>query len=255
VSAEPSILEEKIGYRFRERGRLEQALTHRSFTQEDQARSPHNERLEFLGDSVLGFVASEGLSAQFPSYSEGQLTKLKAFLVSGANLVEVARALDLGEYLRLGRGEHKSGGRTKKALLVDALEALIAAIYLDGGLEAARSFIERAILTPPLIEAAEQNLEIDNFKSALQEWLQSHKLPLPSYRAVHEAGPPHKRHFTVELAVGKTYAVTAEGSTKKAAEQEAARLALEHFTGRAEDGTPEPDEDEQQGETEIPRTT
>ncbi len=225
----PTSFEELIGYRFGDRALLDQALTHRSHTQESAEVSSHNERLEFLGDAVLGLVVSESLVARFPAAAEGELTKLKAYLVSAANLISVARRLELGRFLHLGRGEELSGGREKKALLVDGLEALIAAVFLDGGLPAARRFCEQHILTEAAFEAAADHSESGNFKSALQELLQQQKLPSPSYRVVREAGPPHSRQFEVELRVGSLFSSRAEGSTKKSAEQSAARLALDHF--------------------------
>jgi ribonuclease-3 len=225
-------IEDLIGYRFADRALLDQALTHRSHTQEAAGVPPHNERLEFLGDAVLGLVASENLVARFPDAAEGQLTKLKAYLVSAASLEIASRALGVGRYLHLGRGEDLSGGREKRALLVDALEALIAAVFLDGGLAAAQRFCEQHILTAAAFEAAAQHSETGNFKSALQEFLQQRKLPKPSYHVVRESGPDHNRKFEIELRVGDLFSSRAEGSTKKSAEQEAARLALDHFSAQ-----------------------
>ncbi len=219
-------IEDRIGYRFRNPAHLDEALTHRSRVQETPEGPACNERYEFLGDSVLGFVVSEHLTLGYPSYSEGQLSKLRAYLVSGAYLVKVARRLGLGEALYLGRGEERTGGRDKKTLLVDGLEALIAAIYLDGGLEPAKEFIRALVLTPEALGEAIGNLSLDNFKSALQEQLQGRQLPVPEYTVVSESGPPHNRRFLVQLRAGDLYTTQAEGSTKKAAEQEAARLAL-----------------------------
>jgi ribonuclease III len=229
MSGDLSTLQDIIEYRFRTSAHLHHALTHRSHAQESPVEKPHNERLEFLGDAVLGFVVSERLIDRFPSYAEGKLTKIKAYLVSAANLVKVAQELDLGSYLYLGRGEELSGGRGKKALQVNTLEALIAAIYLDGGLDAAARFVDRVILTPEAVALADLNFEAENYKSTLQELLQGEKLPAPAYRIIEEAGPPHRRTFTVELLVGDLFRAAAEGSTKKAAEQEAARIALQHF--------------------------
>jgi ribonuclease-3 len=229
MSGDLSTLQDVIEYRFRTSAHLHHALTHRSHAQESPVEKPHNERLEFLGDAVLGFVVSERLIDRFPAYPEGKLTKIKAYLVSAANLVKVAKDLDLGSYLYLGRGEELSGGRGKKALLVNTLEALIAAIYLDGGLDAAARFVDRVILTSEAVGLADLNFEADNYKSTLQELLQGEKLPSPVYRVIEEAGPPHRRTFTVELLVGDLFRATAEGTTKKAAEQESARIALGHF--------------------------
>ena len=225
-------IERIAGYSFRNRALLEEALTHRSRAQES-ATPIHNERLEFLGDAVLGLIVGERLVEIYPVASEGQLTKLKAYIVSAANLVEVGRALDLGKFLRLGRGEDLSGGREKKTLLVDGLEALLAAIYLDGGIEAARRFCRQHILTDTALAAATGQSEAGNFKSGLQEWLQQQRLPTPSYKVVRESGPPHDRRFHVELRVGTLFTSQAEGSTKKSAEQTAAQAALEHFQREA----------------------
>jgi ribonuclease-3 len=222
-------LEERIGYRFADRSHIEQALTHSSFTQEDPDECRHNERLEFLGDSVLGFVVSAHLMQRFPDDSEGGLTQLKAFLVSASHLEHEARRVDLGPFLRLGRGEERSGGRDKKGVLVDAFEALIAAIYLDGGVSAAEVFIRGSVLRPKAVEAARKECETANYKSALQEWLQARKLPLPAYRIASTSGRDHRRRFHVELEVGSSFKATAEGWTKKSAEQEAARQGLDFF--------------------------
>ncbi len=229
MDTSPAPIEDLIGYRFVDSALLDQALTHRSHTQEAPEVRPHNERLEFLGDAVLGLVVSENLVGRLPGAAEGQLTKLKAYLVSSANLEIAARSLDLGRHLHLGRGEELSGGREKKALLVDALEALIAAVFLDGGLTAARHLCERHILTESAFQAAALHSDSGNFKSALQEFLQQQKLPKPEYEVVREIGPDHIRRFEIELRVGGLFSSRAEGSTKKSAEQEAARLALDHF--------------------------
>jgi ribonuclease-3 len=229
MSGDLSALQDVIEYRFEVEDHLRHALTHRSHAQESPDEKPHNERLEFLGDAVLGFVVSERLTVRFPTYPEGKLTKIKAYLVSSANLVKVSRDLDIGCYLFLGRGEELSGGRAKKALLVDTLEALIAAIYLDGGLEAAERFVDRVILTEEAIALADLNFEADNYKSTLQELLQGGKLPAPSYSVIEETGPPHKRTFTVELTVGDLVTAKAHGSTKKSAEQKAACIALQRL--------------------------
>ncbi len=222
-------LEAAIGYRFASRDLLRQSLTHRSYTAQPRLADGHYERLEFLGDSILGFLVSEHLVECFPESPEGQLTKLKAFLVRAENLVCVARGLDLGGYVILGQGEEAAGGRDKKGLLEDALEALIAAVYLDGGIDAARAFVRRAILTDDALAAAEENLPLDNFKSALQEFLQARKLPAPLYEVAEEAGPPHRRTFTIEVSIGGLVCERADGASKKEAGQEAARLALDRI--------------------------
>lgn len=222
-------LEATIGYRFASRDLLRQSLTHRSYTAQPRPADGHYERLEFLGDSILGFLVSEHLVERFPESPEGQLTKLKAFLVRAENLVAVARDLDLGAYLILGRGEEAAGGRDKKGLLEDSLEALIAAVYLDGGIDAARGFVQRAILSEHSLDAAEKNLPLDNFKSALQEYLQARQLPSPLYTVAEETGPPHRRTFTIEVSIGELVRERAGGASKKSAGQEAARLAFERI--------------------------
>ena len=228
MNAEFDSLEQRIGYRFRDRELLAQSLTHRSHAQTPRQVDSNNERLEFLGDSVLGLVVSQRLMERCPELPEGHLTKLKASLVCAENLVDVARRLKLGAYLRIGRGEEISGGRNKKGLLEDALEALIAAIYLDGGLEAASSFLDRTVLSDTALEAAEDNLTIDNYKSALQEYLQARAMPPPTYVVVEETGPPHRKTFTMEVRV-RGVATRADGASKKSAEQKAAQLALERL--------------------------
>lgn len=219
-------VEQAIGYRFRDGAILELALTHSSFAKEQIQEAEHNERLEFLGDSVLGLIAAEILLHRFPGHDEGRLTKLKAALVNARHLATVARAIDLGAELRLGRAEQRAGGRSKPGLLADALEALLGAAFLDGGLDAARGIVERLILTDALIAQADETLEESNAKSALQELLQSRGLPLPSYRLKEEIGPAHQRTFHVELAVPNGFVTEASGRTKRAAEQFAAQEAL-----------------------------
>jgi len=174
---------------------------------------------------------------RFPEYREGELSRLKAHLVSAAHLHGVARRLDLGSYLELGRSEEMSGGRAKKTLLVDALEALMAAIYLDGGAQAARSFVAAHVLDAPYFgdEDAGTDIQpaISNFKSALQELAQSRKLPQPRYSIVRERGPEHSKTFTVEVRVGKEWSGQAEGRTKKVAAQRAARGVYERLVQEA----------------------
>lgn len=225
-------LERRIGYRFRDRGLLEHALTHRSRVHEDASGGVFdNESMEFLGDSVLGFVIADLLFREFPEHNEGQKSKLKASLVSSASLARLAEKIDIGHYLILGRGEEKTGGRLKHGLVADCYEALIAAIYLDGGVEAARSFIVRQFAD--LIEEARrtgaQAAFTEDYKSALQEWLQSQDRGLPVYRLAAEVGPAHRRMFDVEVLVNGEPAGRAEGRTKKEAAQSAARQALERL--------------------------
>ena len=220
-------LEGRINYRFRDRGLLEHALTHKSKAHEDPSGGvTDNESLEFLGDAVLGLVVAEALFRSFPNYSEGQKSKIKANLVSTASLAEMAEQLGLGQHMILGRGEEKTGGRRKQALLADTCEALIAAIYLDGGLEPARQFLVREFSV-----AIEQARQPEYFgrdhKSRLQERLQALGRPLPAYRVAGEVGPDHRKLFHVEVVVGEDVLAQGVGRTKKDAEQEGAKLALE----------------------------
>lgn len=232
-------LEGKLKRSFHSPELLERALTHSSHAHESQLAAEHdNELLEFLGDAVLGFVTSEALFERFPDRREGELSKLRAHLVSARHLVRAAKELDLGSFLLLGRGEEKSGGRSKSALLSDALEAVIAAIYLDGGMEAVRPFIVSRIVEPGLQSVAPQGAEVfkvTDYKSALQESVQAMGHPQPKYRVTKESGPDHKKIFTVELRVKSggakagTYVAQGEGRSKKDAEQRAAKQALEHL--------------------------
>jgi ribonuclease-3 len=222
-------LQARVGYRFRDRGLLEHALTHRSRASEDQSGAvADNESLEFLGDAVLGLVVAESLYRRFPAFDEGLKSKIKASVVSTASLARHAEAIQLGEYLILGRGEEKTGGRFKQALLADAFEALIAAIYLDGGLEAAADFLRRE-LDDDLVSGATQPIVGDDYKSALQERLQALGRALPEYRVASASGPDHRKIFTIEVLVGGAVVASASGSAKKQAEQEAARQALAHL--------------------------
>jgi ribonuclease-3 len=223
-------LEQRIGYRFRDPGLLEHALTHRSSVHEDVSGGVFdNESLEFLGDAVLGFAIADMLFREFPQHNEGQKSKMKAWLVSEPSLAQLATDLGLGEFLILGRGEEKSGGRRKQALVADSFEALIAAIYLDGGIEPAREFIARRF-RPDINEAKQTGDEAaytSDYKSALQERLQSKERGLPDYRLVGETGPAHRKRFEVEVWVDGAPMARGDGRSKKRAEQEAARLALE----------------------------
>lgn len=237
MRADAASLEARINYRFSDPERLHRALTHSSHAYEARtgpgAPRLDNEQLEFLGDSILGFLVSEALVARFPEYREGDLSSRKAHLVSAAHLHGVARRLDLGSYLELGRSEEMSGGRSKKTLLVDALEAVIAAVYLDGGVEAARQLVANYVLDAPP-DAAEPGDPpaseiVTNFKSALQELAQARKLPQPRYVSLRETGPEHAKTFTVEVRVGAEWTAQAEGRSKKAAAQRAARGLYERL--------------------------
>ena len=240
------ILEKVLGHVFASPDLLHQALTHSSQARESEAARPtaterakDNEQLEFLGDAVLGLVATEELFRRFPQFSEGQLSKLRAHLVSKNHLINVAERLELGRYLRLGRGEEKSGGRSKSALLVDALEAVLGAIYLDAGFETARSLILQHVLLPELeaFISSGRASKVTDFKSALQEKLQAASRPQPAYLMVKEVGPEHQKTFTIEarLLAGDgqiEFVGKAEGSTKKNAEQDAARQVLEYLAAK-----------------------
>ncbi|MGA3196657.1 MAG: ribonuclease III [Terriglobales bacterium] len=252
-SPELMALEESLGYHFQRQELIEQALTHSSQAREVEASGApsnfsgggDNELLEFLGDAVLGLVASETLFHRYPEFHEGQLSKLRAHLVGQRHLLRVAEQLQIGHYMRLGRGEEKSGGRSKASLLVDALEAILAALYLDGGWQVARDFIVRAIVEPELahMKLETSALPVMDFKSALQETLQASGRAQPVYVLVKEEGPEHRKTFTVEARLPEAEAQfvgRAEGATKKRAEQEAARQVLEHLSrlpeGRASSG-------------------
>jgi ribonuclease-3 len=214
-------LEKKLDYKFRDLRWLETALTHRSFSYERTAGA-HYERLEFLGDAVLGLIAAEWLFKKFPERPEGELSRLKSHLVSARTLGHEAEAVGLGDQLRLGVGEERSGGRKKASLLTDSLEAVFGALYLDGGLRAARDWIE------PMLERALQGVdaEFGDAKTALQEQLQARALPLPDYRVAAEEGPDHQKVFTVDCWIDGALGGTGVGETKKLAEQRAAAQAL-----------------------------
>jgi ribonuclease-3 len=227
-------LEARIGYEFRDLGLLEHALTHRSRAHEDASGGViDNESMEFLGDAVLGFVMADMLFHRFPKHGEGYKSKVKAGIVSAASLTRLAAEIDLGRFVLLGRGEEKTGGRQKHAILADSLEALIAAIYLDGGVEAARAFIVACF--GPLIAAAGDRAADATFtadwKSALQEWLQASGRGLPVYRLAAAEGPDHRKRFEVEVLVGGAAEGRAVGRSKKEAEQQAAREALTKLQG------------------------
>jgi ribonuclease-3 len=227
-----------MDYRFSDLELLRRALTHSSLANELRASGAasavnDNEQLEFLGDSVLGFLVAEALVRRYPEYREGELSRQKAHLVSAAHLHGVARRLNIGSFLDLGRSEEMSGGRSKKTLLVDGLEAVIAAIFLDGGLEAARCFVSAHVLDAPFAADEDAGTDIqpaiENFKSALQELAQARKLPQPRYTIVRERGPEHSKTFTVEVRVGRDWTGQAEGRTKKVAAQRAARGVYERL--------------------------
>jgi ribonuclease-3 len=224
------LLQQAIGYRFRDIGLLEHAMTHTSRANEDVSGGVRdNESMEFLGDAVLGFVIADHLFREFPEFDEGQKSKAKAALVSTLALARQAERLSLGDHLLLGRGEEKTGGRRKQALLADGYEALLAAIYLDGGIEHAGAFIAREF-APLFDDIRRHGVSGQDYKSSLQEYLQGHDRPLPEYRVAGTIGPDHRKRFEVEVVVGDEAIGSATGTSKKEAEQEAARLALEKLT-------------------------
>lgn len=213
-------LNKAIGYTFNNEALLEQALTHRS------AAKKHNERLEFLGDAILGMVIGETLYRRFPDVPEGKLTRMRSTLVKGDTLAELAREACMGELLLLGPGELKSGGHRRSSILADAVEALLGAIYLDAGMEAVRGVISR--LWESRIEQLDPNAHPKDSKTRLQEYLQGRKLPLPTYEVISITGKDHAQTFEVCCKVeGESDAVTATGNSRRKAEQEAARLTLE----------------------------
>jgi ribonuclease-3 len=222
-------LEARVGHKFRDLGLLEHALTHRSRAHEDASGGViDNESLEFLGDAVLGFVIADMLFHHFPTHDEGYKSKVKASIVSAVSLARLAEEIDLGRFVLLGRGEEKTGGRRKHAILADCFEALIASIYLDGGVEAARAFIV-ARFGPLILSAGDQADEAtftEDWKSALQEWMQANGRGLPNYRLASAEGPDHRKRFDVEVLVQGVATGRAEGRSKKEAEQQAAKAAL-----------------------------
>lgn len=232
MAADLASLEAVLGHPFRNRKLLERSLTHKShaYEQNSAEAADDNEQLEFLGDAILGFLVSETLISRYPDYPEGRLSKLKAHLVSATHLHEVALGLGLGDHLILGRGEELSGGRQKKALLANALEALIAALYLDGGLDPVRAFVVRQIVGDAL--PSDQPGQLTDYKSALQEMAQALKLPQPRYAIVEEHGPEHAKTFLVEVRVGKDWVSRAEGLSKKSAGQKAAQQVLQRLNER-----------------------
>ena len=219
-------LEEKLGYKFKNRALLLNALTHSSYANENREEGvPSNERLEFLGDSVLGFTAAKHLYAVEPSLPEGKMTRLRAELVCEHSLYGVARELDLGAYLRMGHGEEKNGGRQRASILADATEAVIAAIFLDGGIEAAVSFVERMVLSPEAVKAHHSS----DYKTELQELVQRKPDQQLKYTDAGESGPDHDKVFLSEVSLNGELIGRGSGRTKKEAEQAAACRALERL--------------------------
>jgi len=212
-------LEQQLGYLFRRKALLTQALTHRSFG------SPHNERLEFLGDSVLGCVVAQSLLEKFPEASEGELSRLRASLVRRETLAAVARELGLPGHLRLGRGEDASGGTRRPSILADALEAVYGAVLVDGGYEAARTVVLATL--SPAMDAVDERAKGKDAKTRLQEMLQARRQGLPRYEVIATRGAAHAQQFDVECTVpGMDLRARGSGSSRRAAEQEAAEALL-----------------------------
>jgi ribonuclease III len=239
----------RLGYAFRDAKLLDLALTHSSLAFEAGTASESNERMEFVGDAVVGLIVAESLFRRFPALGEGELTRMRALLVSRKHLGEVGARLGLGEYLQLGRGEEQSGGRKKPALMANAMEAVLAAVYLDGGLEAVQEIVEREVVMPKMPElerAAREQTHfggvVGDYKSALQELLQARGVGSAAarYVTVEESGPDHRKHFRVELMLveggiaskKETLMAVGEGPTKKAAQQKAAEIAFLDLRGK-----------------------
>ncbi len=222
-----SALEKKLGYTFRDPALLVRALTHKSFSNENRMpRVQHNETLEFLGDAVLGFVIGELIFKAFPALQEGSLSKIKAHLVSATTLSQKAHDLEIGGFLRLGSGESRSGGSSKDSLLADALEAVIASIYLDGSLPAVVPFISR-MFERDISGIDLGDLSFHDYKTGLQETAQRLGLPLPDYRVIEEIGPDHDKTFLIQVVWNGVSFAEGRGSSKKEAQRQAARAALE----------------------------
>lgn len=225
-----SALQQILSISFNELSILEQAMVHSSYINESPEFAPvSNERLEFLGDAVLGQVIAEKLYSDYPHFSEGEMTKLRSALVSRSTLARIARNIGLGNYLYLGKGEEASGGRNKPTNLAGALEAVMAAVFLDQGLATAKDFILR-LLNKEIQKVVSQGVQTD-YKSQLQEFIQSKQQQTPTYYVVEAEGPVHDRKFTVEVRVDNSVLGKGSSKSKKAAEAEAARSALEHLSG------------------------
>ena len=223
-------LEEKIGYTFRDRTLLENALTHSSYANEHRGGLPSNERLEFLGDSILGLVVADHLYRTRPDLPEGDLTRIRAALVCEESLHEVAQSLDLGSHLLLGKGEEQGGGRRRPSILADATESVFAAVYLDGGMDAASDLIHRVLLDKEREEVVEERRR--DYKTDLQELLQRKSVSTLNYRMVGSDGPDHAKVFEAAALLNGEEFSTGTGHSKKEAEQSAARAALEKLKGQ-----------------------
>ncbi|MBQ2782136.1 MAG: ribonuclease III [Oscillospiraceae bacterium] len=222
-------LQENLGYRFRDESLLRGALYHSSYANEHRNENiVSNERLEFLGDAVLGFVSAEFLYSRFPNAPEGELTRIRAALVREESLFEVAQALQLGECLMLGKGEESGGGRQRPSILADCTEAVFAAVYLDGGMDCARDLIHRVLLSKGDIEVAESRRR--DYKTELQELVQRKPHQVLRYELIGQSGPDHAKVFTVAVLLNGDPIGEGSGHSKKEAEQASARAALEKLT-------------------------
>ncbi len=228
----PATLEKKVGYTFRDPELLCRALTHSSFAYENPAESRgDNELLEFLGDAVVGLAAAAYYYEAFPERGEGELSKLKSSASSTIALAELARRIGLDRTLLLGRGEEKCGGRKKNSILAGSFEALVGAVFLDGGYEAARQVVQ-GLIADAARKPRDENFVINNFKSALQEHFQKSDQPAPVYRTLQEKGPDHEKTFVVEVGLPDRVLAKAKGGSRKSAEQKAAQKALRKILGR-----------------------
>jgi ribonuclease-3 len=223
-----AVLQNTLGVSFKDTSLLEQALVHSSYINENMGITTSNERLEFLGDAVLGLIIAQELYRRLPQSPEGEMTELRSSLVRGDALSRLAKAISLGDYLYLGKGEEASGGRRKPANLAGAMEAVIAAIFLDQGLNVTRGFILR-LMEKELDKALSQGIAPD-YKSQLQELIQARRQQTPTYRVLEAVGPDHDRRFTVEVKMGDTVLGRGSGKSKKSAEEEAARSALDQLS-------------------------
>ena len=220
-------MQERLGYGFKDVSLLDVALTHTSYVKGDGRAHAHNERLEFLGDAVLELSVSEYLFTRFKDYNEGDMTRLRAQTVCEGALFEVAKALDIGSSLLLGRGEEHSGGRAKPSILSDAVEAVIGALYIDGGMEAARSFIMSFISAS--VDSALNSGALKDYKTMLQEYVQKRHLGAIAYKLTGSSGPDHNKTFTMEVSVASIPTGSGEGKTKQEAGQQAAKAAMEYY--------------------------
>lgn len=224
VAQKLDAFESRIDYRFANRELLIRALTHRSFVNEERCAQRDNQRMEFLGDAVIGLVITAALFEKYPQHTEGTLSKLKAHLVCTTTLANLATKLELGSCLMLGKGEESSGGRRKESLLADAYEAIVAAVYLDGGIDAAKRFVMSQ--HTEVIDQVTSPAAFQDAKSRLQEWVQEHHGQRPCYRITDVVGPPHDRTFTAEVVLGERVLGMGQGRSKKDAQRAAAAAAL-----------------------------